>query len=248
MNFDRIKNVLGRDKVVTPRIEGQIFFVGDTHGDYSTTRFLIDKFLNPPDVMVFLGDYVDRGPDSKRNIDFLLSTKIEYPENIFLLQGNHEGFKYQSFRPADFWDSLNSKSKREYQETLALLPWVFSSGSVIALHGGLPNMENMDAIRKIRPGSEEWRKITWGDFVSRPGFSSGTGFGRPQLAQDYFELVMDKLNKKILIRSHQPNAPLFMYDNRCITVFTSSAYGTKKRIVKVPGDVENIEDVEIIEP
>ena len=50
-------------------------FVGDTHGDLEATTTVIDKYLKENNQVVFLGDYVDRGPASRENIDFLPSTK-----------------------------------------------------------------------------------------------------------------------------------------------------------------------------
>jgi hypothetical protein len=35
---------------------------------------------------------------------------------------------------------------------------------------------------------------------------------------------MSRLGKNVLVRSHQPDAPPVMYDGRCLTIFTSSAY------------------------
>ena len=68
----------------------KVVFVGDTHGDLEASQKVIKDYLKPENKIVFLGDYVDRGPKSKENLDFLLKTKEKYPNQVYLLQGNHE--------------------------------------------------------------------------------------------------------------------------------------------------------------
>jgi serine/threonine-protein phosphatase PP1 catalytic subunit len=65
--------------------------VGDVHGQYSDLIRLFEMCGFPPSAnYLFLGDYVDRGKQSLETILLLLCYKVKFPENFFLLRGNHE--------------------------------------------------------------------------------------------------------------------------------------------------------------
>ena len=65
------------------------YVISDIHGCFNELVKLIKK-INPKkdDGFIFLGDYVDRGLDSKKVIEFLIALKKEY--NCIFLKGNHE--------------------------------------------------------------------------------------------------------------------------------------------------------------
>jgi len=65
------------------------YVIGDIHGCYESLKRLIDNIpLSTNDKLIFLGDYIDRGPNSKEVIDFLIQLSKNY-ECIFV-RGNHE--------------------------------------------------------------------------------------------------------------------------------------------------------------
>lgn len=222
---------------------GRVVFVGDTHGDIEATRHVTEKYLNRQNTLVFLGDYVDRGPASSENLGLLLTLKLEYPENLFLLMGNHEGQKAVRFHPADFWQSLTPELFDRYGTVLSNLPFAAStSNGIIALHGALPAVDDLAAINAIEFGSDQWKQATWGDWRDEPGASLGeaTLTGRPQFGRDWFEEIMLKLGKNVLVRSHQPDAAPLIFDDRCLTIFTTSAYqSTASRRTIAITDLEN---------
>ncbi|HBB17667.1 MAG: metallophosphatase [Syntrophus sp. RIFOXYC2_FULL_54_9] len=70
---------------------GRILAIGDIHGCSRQLNLLLDRIGIDPheDTLIFLGDYLDRGPDAREVIDTLLDLKTSCPNSI-CLQGNHE--------------------------------------------------------------------------------------------------------------------------------------------------------------
>ena len=75
--------------------------VGDVHGNLAALIDLLDRLLSvmqPDDTLVFLGDLIDRGPDSRGVLERLVRLREEaFFETVFLL-GNHEMWMLDSFR------------------------------------------------------------------------------------------------------------------------------------------------------
>ncbi len=241
-----MEGVLAKEpKLLQLPSSGYAVFIGDTHGDFDATKNVISRYLGSNNKVVFLGDYVDRGPQSMENINYLALLKSTYPEDIFLLMGNHEVHELINFYPADFWWGLDRELYDRYTALLAKLPLaVTAPNGVLALHGALPDMKKLSDIDKINLGSEEWVTIIWGDFQNSRGRFLGGYVGRPQFGRDYFNEIMQRFDKNLLIRSHQPFTPI-LYDNRCLTLFTSSAYSPLRTIaiVDLAKEIKTVDDL-----
>lgn len=238
-------------KIVKIEDGSRVIFVGDTHGDLEASKKVIESFLDDETKIVFLGDYVDRGEFSKENIDYLLDMREKYPNNIFLLMGNHEGYDVIKLYPNDFWASLSKKDYNYYSSILLKLPLVaITKNKVIALHGALPKINSIAEIEDIEIGSENWKAITWGDFeFENENKEIKLCSGRPKYSKEHFEDIMKKLKMNLLIRAHQPTAPLVAYNNRCVTIFTSKYYPIPRRvaIVDLKKETKDAKDVKIQE-
>jgi len=81
---------------------GKIFAIGDIHGCYEKLQRLMAQLPFDPgrDTLVFLGDYIDRGPQSKEVITYLCQLKRQV-QNLILLVGNHEYLMLEYHRTGD---------------------------------------------------------------------------------------------------------------------------------------------------
>jgi hypothetical protein len=252
LNVNHLRELLARDqRLIRLQAKGKAVFVGDTHGDLDATETIFREFFKPGYTLIFLGDYVDRGPDSKDNIEFLLGKKTEAPNRVFLLMGNHEGYCSVPFSPADFWESLAPDENDSFSGIFQFLPFaVVAENGLMAVHGAPPDVNTLEEINTIQLCSEQWYQLTWGDFAEVKENVDASRDGRPTFGQDFFMSVMARLGRSVLIRAHQVRINPVIFDNKCITLITSYAYTFTRRIAIADLEkpfINSADDIEIVE-
>ena len=130
-----MKNLFGCSRVLA---------VGDIHGMYEKLKMLMEQVRFDPeeDLLVFLGDYIDRGPDPVSCLQYVFDLHRSFPDSVVCLLGNHEVMmssylmqKTGSYHAliadyADSWlenggmDTLRELEKLETGKREELVAWV----------------------------------------------------------------------------------------------------------------------------
>src|ERR1700733_2393733 len=72
--------------------EKRTFAIGDIHGDLDALFKVLACLptLTKDDTIVFVGDYIDRGPKSAQVVDYVRKLSTHIPAKVVCLRGNHE--------------------------------------------------------------------------------------------------------------------------------------------------------------
>lgn len=223
----------------------EVYVIGDLHGDYITlldflTRERIFERIGESNIkIVFLGDYVDRGPQQLETIIGLLILKRSYPEKIILLRGNHEPPPLLTPIPHDFIDVLEAiygdKGLMIYRAFFIMfqrLPYLARiPGGILLLHGGPPltvleakSFEEAFNIGLLTVDDGVLEDILWSDPIDDASIEyapSGRGAGHlygPKITERTLELS----NTRYIVRGHEPvQGYLFSHGGRVVTIFSS---------------------------
>ena len=221
---------------------GEAIVVGDLHGDLQSLAHILESsnFLekaseDPRVFLIFLGDYVDRGPNSPEVLYLVLKLKQLFPANVVLLRGNHEGPDDLMPYPHDLPQELNSRFASEglsiYGNTRRLFPHLYSALVVerlcVMIHGGVPNnatsADDLKFAHLKHPKESHLEEILWSDPIeSRKGTApSPRGAGR-LFGEDVTDQFLQILNVRFLIRGHEPaqNGYSISHGGKILTLFS----------------------------
>ncbi len=184
------------------------------HGQYYDLLRLFEYGKYPPDSnYLFLGDYVDRGKQSLETICLLLAYKIKYPENFFLLRGNHESAAIN--RIYGFYDEckrrFSIKLWKTFTECFNCLPVVaLIDEKILCMHGGLsPEISTLDQIKKVTrpidvPDQGLLCDLLWSDpDVEVQGWGENERGVSYTFGQDIVANFLKKHELDLICRAHQ---------------------------------------------
>jgi len=218
-------------------LEAPIKIVGDIHGQYYDLLRLFEYGGFPPDAnYLFLGDYVDRGKQSLETICLLLAYKVKYPENFFLLRGNHECASIN--RIYGFYDECKRRYSiklwKTFTDCFNTLPVAaVVDEKIFCMHGGLsPELKSFEQIRRIMrptdvPDSGLLCDLLWSD----PD-KDISGWGENDRGVSYTfgpDVVTKFLNKHdldLICRAHQvvEDGYEFFARRQLVTLFSAPNY------------------------
>jgi len=134
-------------------VEGRLFAIGDIHGCFGELKQLVESeaAINHNDKVVFLGDYIDRGENSREVVDYIIDMRNSGLD-IVTLRGNHEEMLigayedknrlYQWFLNGGYTtlDSFGAGSVNdladEYVDFFYSLKYYYCLGNFVFVHAG----------------------------------------------------------------------------------------------------------------
>jgi hypothetical protein len=205
--------------------------------------------FNPDkDILIFLGDYADRGTNSVEVIEGVQDLYKSYPDSIIPLKGNHEEFTEEGrpiFSPCTLireveikkgdWKSYFEDLKNNFLDRLPLSAII--PGQTLFVHGGISSfIKTQDDL--INPNELVRESLLWSDPHETKGeYLNPRGAGA-LFGTDISKEVTKRLNIKFIIRSHEPRkvpkGPVIEHNGRIITISSTNVYGGKPFVLIFP--------------
>lgn len=232
--------ITGRLASLMPK--GEAVIVGDLHGDLESlyhilraTDFLERAKNGENCLLVFLGDYGDRGIHSPEVYYVVLKLKEAFPENVVLMRGNHEGpddiLAYPHDLPNHLYIKFGENSSTAYASLRKLFNTLHNAVLVkkryVLLHGGVPTqaktVEDLAYAHEKHPQETHLEEILWSDpWEDLTGaHASPRGAGK-LFGENETDNFLKMLNVKVLIRGHEPSQDGFKFNHngKILTLFS----------------------------
>ena len=218
-------------------LEAPLKICGDVHGQYSDLLRLFEYGGFPPQAnYLFLGDYVDRGKQSLEVICLLLCYKIQYPNNFFLLRGNHEAAGIN--RIYGFYDECKRRYSiklwKTFSDVFNCLPVsALVDEKILCMHGGLsPEIESLQQIADLSRPCDVPDVGLMCDLLWSDPDTSVNGWGENDRGVSFVfgaDVVCEFLEKHdldLLVRAHQvvEDGYEFFAGRRLVTLFSAPNY------------------------
>lgn len=218
-------------------LEAPIKIVGDIHGQYFDLLRIFEYGGLPPESnYLFLGDYVDRGPQGIECACLLLAFKIKYPLNFFMLRGNHECASIN--RIYGFYDEVKSRFSnkiwKQFTSTFNCLPIAaLIDDKIFCIHGGLsPELKTLEQIKKMPRPTDVPDKGMLCDFLWSDPDKDVSGWGESDrgvsytFGADIVQQFLDKHDLDLVVRAHQvvEDGYEFFAKRQLVTIFSAPNY------------------------
>jgi serine/threonine-protein phosphatase PP1 catalytic subunit len=218
-------------------LEAPLKICGDVHGQYPDLLRLFEYGGFPPEAnYLFLGDYVDRGKQGLEVICLLLAYKVKYPENFFMLRGNHECSSIS--RIYGFYDECkkryNVKLWRVFCDLFNCLPFAaIIDEKIFCIHGGIsPELSSIDQIAYIKRPTDVPDMGMLCDFLWSDPDETVRAWGENDRGVSYVygtDAIMDFLSRHefdLIVRAHQvvEQGYEFFAQRSLVTVFSAPNY------------------------
>mmetsp|Transcript_20999 Transcript_20999/g.64191 ORF Transcript_20999/g.64191 Transcript_20999/m.64191 type:complete len:320 (+) Transcript_20999:146-1105(+) len=222
------------------QLEAPIQIIGDIHGQYSDLLRMFDFCGLPGNgaKYLFLGDYVDRGSNGLECMFLLMALKIKYPEQIWLLRGNHEHNAIN--RIYGFYDECRRRYSlklwRSFQDLFNWLPLAaLIDQRIFCLHGGLsPNLITPEDLNQFKrpievPDSGLLCDLLWSDpDRDITGWAENERGVSYTFGPDRVHTFLERNDLDLIVRAHQvvENGFEFLGENErsLVTVFSAPNY------------------------
>lgn len=187
--------------------------VGDIHGCFDLLKALIEEIIGfspGEDMLVFLGDYIDRGRKVKEVVDYVTALRNKYPDAVILLKGNHEEMAYKALKTGDVEENM--------------MYWLLNKGdsTILSFDGISQTREQLiPFIESLRIYYETDTHI----FVH-----AGIPYGKDLATATSEELLWDRTfayaGKKTLVVGHTPKSSVSSFNKGKIVCVDTGAYMT----------------------